>query len=108
MPLNEYWLQNRIDVIRNQRHLQIAAGRYQTSDPEEHRILAGYPGVQFICSKTVPVAACAGGTTTVEAAPLPPAEPSVKTAPGLQFKEKRSACVTGIGLGSRIADGDTK
>lgn len=101
MPLNEYTLERAIDVIRGQVHVQIGAGRYQTSDPQVIAILRGYPGVHFDNSVTTPPVARDPEQVIDETlAPFIPPRPEVevRTHCGLQIREKEPS------RGPRIAE----
>jgi hypothetical protein len=52
--LATFQIERRIDVIRDQVHLVVAPGRFQTSSPEAIKILRGYPGATLISSEPEP------------------------------------------------------
>jgi hypothetical protein len=107
MPRNSYQIDAPLNVIRGQRHVVLPVGKYETEDPEIIRIIHSYPNVRFLGSTPRAPVTGAGGAATDEAAPLPATEPAVKIAPGLQLREKRTGCSTGVGLSTRIAERDT-
>jgi hypothetical protein len=93
--LATFMLERNVDCIRGQRHFQIAAGRYQTSDPETIRFLRSYPNVALLSTEPDTPAPRAGGY--VGATPVPDTAPAVRTTFGLQLKEKEQR-------GPRIAE----
>lgn len=85
MPLNVYMIDRPVNVIRGQRHVVLAVGKYLTSDPEIVRIIHSYPHVRFLGSVPTPAAAAPSANLF---GPAP--EPVIVTSQvGLQMKQKR-------------------
>ncbi len=94
MPLNSYQIDRPINVIRDQRHVVIAVGRYETSDPEVIRIIHSYPNVRFLGSVSTPAPPAQSAELWGDAP-----EPVVVTNQvGMQMREKRPSA------SPRIAD----
>jgi hypothetical protein len=93
---NSYMIDHPINVIRGQRHVILAVGRYETSDMEIIRLIHSYPNVRFLGSVPTPAVTCAGGYAP---APLPATEPAVKTTFGQQMPQRRPH-------GPRVADSE--
>ncbi len=86
-----FLLERPIDAIFGQRHLQIAAGRYSTSDRDVQRFLSRYPGCTLVASEPDPVRT---PLTPEEALALhgpAPGPPVVTNYAGLQTRENRQA-----------------
>ena len=92
---NSYMIDHPINVIRGQRHVILAVGRYETSDMEIIRLIHSYPNVRFLGSVPTPAVTCAGGYAP---APLPATEPAVRTHCGVQLQERK------VPKGPRIAE----
>jgi hypothetical protein len=95
MPLNSYQIDRPINVIRGQRHVVIAAGRYETSDPEIIRIIHSYPNVRFLGSVPTP----APSKPSAELWGPAPDPVTVTNQAGLQMRLKRP-------MGGRVADSE--
>lgn len=102
--INTYMIDRPINCMRGQKHVILSVGKYETGDIEIIRIIHSYPNVRFLNSRPSDPATGAGGQACDPLSPT--SEPAVKTAPGLQLREKRTGCSTSIGLGSRIAETD--
>jgi len=79
-----------IDALCGQKHIQIAAGPYETTDADTQRFLSLYPAAQFVSESDVPKPEPLSPEASLALYGRAPEGPQVVNAAGVQMKQRTS------------------